>query len=70
VTPQIEREMDVYLYKLAGENLVPLPFQEWFDEYYRDLRQGEIDDEEREWQWYLKLAEKFRDRIAKGEASE
>lgn len=65
VTPEVAWELDVYAYKLTSENEVELPLQAWFDEYYADMKQGEVDDEEREWKRYLELAEKFRDRIAK-----
>lgn len=69
VTPEVEREMDVYIYRLADENRAKIPLQEWFDEYYREMQQSIADDEEREWRRYLELAEKFKGRIAKEKAS-
>lgn len=65
VNPTIAREMDVYVYRLADENRVEIPLQAWFDKYYQEMKQDEIDDKEREWKCYLELAEKFKERIAK-----
>ncbi len=67
VTPEIAREMDIYIYKITSENRVELPFQQWFDEYHAEVEQGAVDDEECEWKRYLELAENFKDRIAKEE---
>lgn len=69
VTKEIARDVDTYIYKLTNENLVELPLQAWFDEYHSDSEQSDIDEEMREWERYLELAEKFKDRIAKERAS-
>lgn len=64
VTPQIVREMDVRVSRVRESDCLELPLQLWFDDYYNEQRQCEVEEENREWRRYLELCEKFRDRIA------
>jgi len=57
------RKIDVYVAKISNEDLVELPYQQWADEYYKDLKEDEKYMEEQEYKWFLELYEKFKDRL-------
>lgn len=58
-------ELDVYVYEMNNDNRLDLPFQQWFDDYYAEMKEYDREQEEREWKHYLELREKFKDRPIK-----
>jgi len=55
-------ELDLEVHKLTDETMVELPLQEWVDAYYEEAKASEKEDEEREYQLYLRLHEKYKAR--------
>jgi ribosomal protein L33 len=62
-TDEIVRRLDVQLFRLTADDLVTLPCQEWFDEYYTSTKNWEKTEEEREYKRFLELYEKYKDRL-------
>ena len=59
----VARELDVYVYEMHDATRLKLPFQQWFDDHYAETRAIKHQEEEREWNRYLELREKFAERI-------
>ncbi|MBD3262535.1 MAG: hypothetical protein GF334_12855 [Candidatus Altiarchaeales archaeon] len=57
VTEEVKRQFDIEVFKTT--DTIELPFQEWADDYYRELKEGEKEDERREYERYLELKAKF-----------
>lgn len=64
MTDEELRWMDVEVHELLGErSQVALPYQEWIDDYYRELKEGEREDEEREYKRFVELRGKWEERF-------
>lgn len=61
ITDEEARRFDVKVFELKDE--IELPLQKWVDEYYNDVRECEERHKEREYERFLELYEKFKDRI-------
>lgn len=67
VTPELEKRFDVRVYALATEEQgiperLDLPFQEWVDQFYQNLKNEAVEDLEREYKSFLRLREKWEAR--------
>jgi len=61
-TEKLCREIDVEVHTLNAESRMELPFQEWVDTYYREMKENEGKQEERDYKRYLELHERFKAR--------
>lgn len=57
VTEEVAKDFDVKIYKV-GET-VDLPYQEWVDEFYAERRNWKVEDQNRDYEQYLRLKAKF-----------
>lgn len=64
MTDEELRWMDIEVHELLGErSQVALPYQPWVDDYYREMKEGERQDEEREYKHFVELRRKWENRF-------
>ena len=57
VSKKVAENIGVYLFRVQEE--LELPIQEWADELYQEIQENRKEDEEREYQLYLRLKAKY-----------
>jgi len=62
ITQDIIDSTDVEVHTLSNETLQELPYQKWLDEDHADRVDAEKSEEEREYDHYLELHEKYKAR--------
>lgn len=65
VTEEVVHRFDVEVHQLDDNSKVSLPFQQWADDYYIDSKRWKKDEEEREYERFVELYEKYKDRLPK-----
>lgn len=55
---------DIYVFKVTKDNMVELPFQDWVDDYYANMKYEKKSEPYREYQRYLELKEKWEGKEA------
>lgn len=63
-------DFDVHVFDLVDVRKLDLPFQEWVDEMYNEMREHLAEDSQREYKRYLELREKWESRRLREQGSE
>lgn len=64
VTGDALGRMDIEVHELLGKrSQVALPYQAWIDDYYREMKEGERENKEREYKRFVELRKKWEDRF-------